>query len=89
MCADCGTNAEVGATNERCARCGGPFKQRSDDSESVVRERLKVYRRDTQPLVDFYRSRPTFRSVNGAQPTDGVAADLVKAIEDASNGVTR
>jgi adenylate kinase len=89
VCADCGTNAEVGAAIERCAKCGGPLKQRSDDSESVVRERLKVYRRDTQPLVDFYRTRPTFRSVNGAQAADSVAAELLKAIEDASNGAGR
>jgi adenylate kinase len=50
-----------------CVKCGGPLKQRSDDNEAVVLERLKVYRRDTQPLVDYYRSRPTFRAVNGAQ----------------------
>ena len=51
----------------RCQRCGGRLKQRADDNEAVVLERLKVYRRDTQPLVDYYRARPTFRSVNGAQ----------------------
>jgi adenylate kinase family enzyme len=42
---------------------------------------LKVYRRDTKPLVDFYRARSTFRSIDGAQPPDRVAADLVAAIE--------
>ena len=50
--------------------------QRADDNEAVVRERLKVYQRDTQPLVDYYRTRPTFQSVNGAQPPDQVAAAL-------------
>jgi adenylate kinase len=65
----------------RCRRCGGRLVQRSDDSESVVRERLKVYRVNTKPLIDFYRARPTFRSINGAQPPDRVAADLAAAIE--------
>lgn len=70
----------------RCRRCGGKLKQRDDDTEAVVLERLKVYRRDTQPLVDFYRTRPTFRAIDGAQSPDHVAADLAAAI-DAAAGV--
>ena len=62
VCEDCGTNADAGrATPSAAARCGGRLKQRSDDREEVVRERLKVYRRDTEPLVRFYEGRPTFR----------------------------
>ena len=84
VCESCGSNAEGPTEAERCAKCGGRLKQRTDDSEAVVLERLKVYRRDTQPLVDFYQSRPTFRSVNGAQSADGVAQDLAAAIEAAN-----
>jgi adenylate kinase len=96
ICADCGTNAEgvqpadaAGPNGVRCAKCGGRLKQRADDQQAVVLERLKVYHRDTQPLVDFYRPRATFRSVNGAQSPDGVAADLSAAIEAVSAGGTR
>src|SRR6185436_1624474 len=94
VCDDCGTNAE-GVTTEasgttRCVRCGGRLKQRSDDNASVVLERFKVYHRDTQPLVDYYKARSTFRAVNGAQPPDRVATDLAKAIDSASgNGAHR
>ena len=63
-----------------CARCGGELVHRSDDSESVVRERLKVYAVKTKPLVDYYRARPTFRSIDGAQNTDHVAADIEAAV---------
>src|SRR5262249_10537849 len=49
----------------RCRRCGGQLVQRTDDSDGVVRERLKVYRTATKPLVEFYQSRPTFRSIDG------------------------
>jgi adenylate kinase len=69
----------------RCRRCGGVLVQRTDDSDSVVLERLKVYRASTKPLVDFYRSRPTFRAINGAQGPDRVAADLAAAIAAAAN----
>jgi len=45
-----------------------------------VLERFKIYQKATKPLVDFYRTRPTFRSINGAQSTDQVASDLAAAI---------
>lgn len=90
VCSDCGRNADgvalVDTEIVRCRYCSGQLKQRSDDNESVVLERLKVYRRDTQPLVDYYRSRPTFRVVDGAQAQHLVAADLAAAIESARIG---
>ena len=49
-------------------------------------ERLKVYHRQTEPLVEYYRARPTFRSIDGAQAPDRVAADLAAAIAAAGNG---
>jgi adenylate kinase len=93
VCNDCGKNAEsVDPTDVgivRCRYCGGRLKQRSDDNESVVLERLKVYRANTQPLVDYYRSRPTFRSIDGAQRPHLVAAALAAAIRAAQNGTGR
>jgi len=79
ICEDCGAN---GASDELvCGRCTGRLVQRADDNEDVVLERLKVYKAQTKPLVDFYRVRPTFRAINGAQPPDKVAAELAAAIE--------
>jgi len=83
ICDACGVNAEAGETV--CRRCGGRLTQRADDNDPVVRERLRVYRRDTQPLVDYYRARSTFRAVDGAQAPDEVAAALAAAIEEVSN----
>jgi adenylate kinase len=78
ICRDCGWTAAPGIA--ACARCGGPLVQRRDDSADVVRERLGVYARDTQPLVEFYRRRSTFRSVAGDQVQDSVAADIAAAV---------
>ncbi len=78
ICANCGWNAVPGLN--ACAKCGGPLVQRRDDNVDVVRERLRVYDRDTQPLVEFYEARPTFRSVDGDQTPDAVAADLAAAV---------
>jgi len=88
VCERCGETAHGAAAKAAdCQRCGGRLVQRSDDNDSVVLERLKVYHQQTQPLVEYYQMRPTFRSVNGSQPPDRVASDLVTAIESASSGV--
>jgi adenylate kinase len=92
ICESCGSNAEgvdlaeIGSA--RCIRCGGRLKQRADDTESVVLERLKVYHASTQPLVEFYRPRPTFRAVNGAQAPAAVALELAAAVVSASGGAS-
>ena len=88
ICARCGANAEPAKEDEpaptACAKCGGELVQRADDNEQVVRERLNVYERATKPLVDFYRDRPTFRIVNGAQSPERVAHELDTVIDDAA-----
>jgi adenylate kinase len=88
VCEKCGETAHGAAAKiPDCQRCGGRLVQRSDDHDAVVIERLKVYNRQTQPLVEYYQTRPTFRSVNGSQASDRVAADLMAAIESAASGM--
>ena len=84
ICSTCGWTAPPGTTV--CAKCGGSLVQRTDDNEAVVRERLAVYLRSTQPIVDFYQSRNTFRSVDGDQTEDSVAADLSAAVASVVGG---
>jgi adenylate kinase len=85
ICSTCGTNAEpTDGSSRECVKCGGEMVQRTDDNEGVVSERLKVYLRQTQPLVDYYRERLTFRVVNGAQSPDMVAHELATVIGDAA-----
>jgi adenylate kinase len=87
ICEDCGTTAHgTEKASTRCSHCGGRLTQRADDNGAVVLERFKIYQRATRPLVEFYRERPTFRSINGAQAADSVAADLAAAIEAVGNG---
>jgi len=84
VCEDCGATAQPGADHgpgEVCRQCGGRLVQRSDDNESVVRNRLTVYHHDTEPLIKYYLGRPTFRSIDGAQAPDVVAQQLAAAVE--------
>ena len=84
ICSNCGTNADPSDPGQACRRCGGTLVHRTDDDESVVRERLRVYGGESKPLVDFYHDRLTFRAVNGEQSPEAVASDLETAIASAA-----
>jgi adenylate kinase len=83
VCSKCGAIADPGsASRDACAKCGGQMITRADDEDETVRQhRLDVYVRESKPLLDYYRGRPTFRSINGAQTPDRVAADLASSID--------
>jgi len=40
-----------------CDKCGGPLYQRSDDTADVIKERISVYERQTQPILRYYEEK--------------------------------
>jgi adenylate kinase len=87
ICSRCGTNAEPAWTSA-CERCGGGLVTRVDDGEGIVRERLKVFARQTEPLVDYYSPRATFRKVDGNKPPEVVTVEIETALSDVCRSVT-
>ncbi len=87
ICSKCGRMVSAfgddGIAAETCGNCGGTLVSRSDDSAQVVRDRLKVYWRETQPMIAFYQARPTYRAIDGAQPPERVRDALVAAVASA------
>lgn len=67
VCEACGSSYNVEAVPPRvegiCDNCGGKLIQRKDDTPETVRERLKVYHTETEPLVGFYAQRGLLKSV--------------------------
>ena len=84
VCSECGANAQDDRDFGSCHDCGGRLVPRADDEEAVVRKRLDVYRKQTEPLVDYYQTRPSFRRVNGDQLADQVTEDLIRVVEELS-----
>ena len=91
VCEDCGANADafehaidsvsdLCQNTERCRTVGPTWVARSDDSEIVVRERLKIYWRNTRPMIEYYKARPTFRAINGMRSPEQVREALVGAV---------
>ena len=47
-----------------CDKCGGEIYQRDDDTEEVVRDRLKLYYEKTAPLIEYYEKRGIVKNVD-------------------------
>jgi adenylate kinase len=64
----------------RCDRDGGELKQRADDREEVIRERLDEYERKTQPLVNFYRERGALQEVDAEAAPEELTRRLLELL---------
>jgi len=64
-----------------CDECGTALVSRADDSAEVMVQRLKVYHRQTRPLVDYYQGRGWYVEVDGDRPADEVNQSILKAVQ--------
>jgi adenylate kinase len=53
------------------------LRKRADDSEQVIRERMRVYREKTEPLIGYYRERGLLREIDGNRPIGEVTAQML------------
>ena len=58
--------------------------QRDDDDEETVRERLSVYRENTEPVIEHYEEQGVLERADGEQAPDDVWEDVKATIEDAA-----
>ncbi|MCI0529596.1 MAG: adenylate kinase [Nitrospira sp.] len=64
----------------RCDMCDGVLVQREDDREETVRNRLKVYEKETAPLLKYYDKRKILSRIDGAGSIDAVFDRLQKVL---------
>jgi adenylate kinase len=57
VCESCQTPYTGLAPGDRCEKCGGTLIRRSDDEAQAIRNRLRVYREQTAPVVEWYEKR--------------------------------
>jgi adenylate kinase len=62
--------------NGHCDLCGGPVRQRADDSEETVRKRINVYREQTQPVIDYYKRLGKLHEVDASGTVREVSAAI-------------
>lgn len=63
-----------------CDVCGEALVVRKDDNPETVKDRLAVYHRQTEPLIEYYRSRDLLKSVVGTNAIEKVAEDFLAAL---------
>lgn len=84
VCSKCGASYHIKFNPPKvegiCDLCGSEVVQRKDDSEETVKERLDVYDKQTQPLVEYYKSQKVLEPVDGAQDINKVFEDIKKSL---------
>ena len=68
-----------------CDNCGGELYQRDDDKPESVKKRLDVYKKQTAPLIDYYKEKELLADIDANRPieqVDEIIADVRKALEE-------
>ncbi len=63
-----------------CDDCGVELVKRQDDNEVTIRNRLKVYREETAPLINYYRSKGILKEVDASRQPEAIFSDIVEII---------
>lgn len=78
----CGATYHVSSyPGDTCDRCGKKLIVRDDDKPETVKERLQVYLRQTEPLIDYYRNKGLVRDVKGRDTVEQTFADVVEVLD--------
>jgi len=72
-----------------CDKCGSPLIQRDDDKPEVIKERLKVYKRDSKPVIAYYKGKIPFITVIPNRPPEEVINRLIKKLEQLKQTISR
>ncbi len=64
-----------------CDICNSSLIQRPDDQKQVVEERLRVYKNQTEPLIEFYKNKHLLKNIEGENNTDVVYQDILKVLK--------
>jgi adenylate kinase len=66
-----------GTANGRCDQCDGDLVQRRDDNVEVIEERLQVYHKTTQPLIQYYKNLGAYVEVDGDRSVEKIFNALI------------
>jgi len=68
-----------------CDKCGGTLYQREDDKPEVIKERLNIYRRQTEPLIEYYTKKGLLRNISCNDlmtPPEVMVEKIIEIIEE-------
>lgn len=77
-CSECGA---VGFEEGKC-KCGGEMVRREDDTESAVKKRIEIFKADTAPLVEYFKSKGEYIEIDGMGTFDEVTHRIFEKLDD-------
>ena len=84
VCGSCGASFHIVANPPTvdgvCDLCGAALTVRKDDAPETVKNRLKVFHAETEPLKDFYKKLGNLKLVEGNQPIENATRDILAAL---------
>ncbi|ORC34525.1 adenylate kinase [Marispirochaeta aestuarii] len=84
VCKNCGATYHVKFAPPRkegiCDSCGGELYTRQDDAPEAIKNRLQVYYRQTQPLIDYYKDKGIKTDIDAAGSPEQVLSATLKAL---------
>ncbi len=63
-----------------CPICGGELVIRKDDNSEAVKERLKIFKEVTSPLIEYYQDKGILTVINGDNDIQSVFEEIVKIL---------
>lgn len=85
VCEKCGSSYHLlykkPAVEGVCTNCGGTLVQRKDDHPDTVKDRLRVYHEQTEPLKEYYEKQGKLHIVEGQEEVADTTALTLKALE--------
>ena len=81
VCEGCQTPYMGRDAGTNCEKCGGKLVRRKDDEPEAIRNRLEVYRSQTEPVIDWYGdNKMKVLKIDADGPVDDVTARAVEAL---------
>ncbi len=82
ICSKCGKIYSLDDidSDTECPNCGGRLQQRKDDNIETIKNRIKIYKKETAPLIDYYRQRGILKNVSGEESPNKVFLRLLEAL---------
>lgn len=83
-CKECGTPYHViykpSVAGDKCAQCGGELIQRADDNEETVKNRIRVYHEQTEPIKEYYEKQGKLVIAYGCEALEDTTRGVAKAL---------
>lgn len=83
-CSKCGTPYHVvykpSEAGDKCAECGGELIQRADDNEETVKNRIKVYHEQTEPIKEYYSKTGKLVIAYGKEELEDTTKEVARAL---------